>query len=159
MIRVLAILILLATIEVEAAVYRCEVDGKPVYTDRPCAAGASPHALPQLSTVPGAADEAGLAGDYDRRKAQQRKSHEEADADWFKLHEARKAEEVRMNEAVAEGRVLKDMTAAQVRRALGSPDEVERKSRVEEWTYGSGKARQIVVIENGRVTRVTGAKK
>ncbi|MGQ0701246.1 MAG: DUF4124 domain-containing protein [Panacagrimonas sp.] len=157
--RALALLLtLLAALSVQAAVYRCEVDGKPVYTDKPCAAGATPHPLPQFGTMPAARD-ANLAGDRDQRQEQQRKSRHKDDADWLKAHEARKAEEVRMNAAIAEGQVLKDMSADQVRRALGSPDEIERKSGVEEWSYGSGKTRQTVVIENGRVLRIAGKKK
>ena len=55
--RIILLLVsLLAVPAADAAVYRCTVDGKTVYTDRPCGAGAQPHGLSALSTVPAAAE-------------------------------------------------------------------------------------------------------
>lgn len=139
-----------------AEVYRCEVKGSPVYTDKPCRAGAVPRALPPLGTIP-PAETAKLPPRHALTGAA-RSAREKSDAAWLKQHEARRAQEARMSPAIAEGRVLKDMTPDQVRRALGGPDEVTRRAGSEEWIYGSGKSRQVVLIEKGRVTRISGRK-
>lgn len=156
--RIGALICCLVVVSVEAEVYRCEVAGKSVYTDKPCAAGAEPHAMPGLSTVPSEAD-ADLVKQYDQRREQDLKDKRKEDAEWLKAHEARRAEEERMSAAAAAGRVLKDMSADQVRLALGGPDEVERSADGEEWVYGSGKARQSIVFKQGRVVRISGKKK
>lgn len=149
---------LLVLLPAGAAVYRCEVGGKPVFTDQPCAAGARPHALEPLNTLPAAAD-ADLAKAHDTRAEKERRARDKDDAAWLKSHEAAKEREARINAAVAGKKVLKDMNPDEVRRALGSPDEVERREGREEWIYGSGKTRQTVVIENGRVVKIPSRKK
>lgn len=141
----------------QGAVYRCMVDGKPTYTDRPCAAGSAPHALPQISTLPSPGD-SDLAQDYDERLERQAKAREQEDRAWLKDHAARKDAEARMNTAINERRVLKDMSADQVRRALGSPDDVEREGGREQWVYGTGKQRRTVLFEGGRVVKSTGSR-
>lgn len=148
----------LVVLPVEAAVYRCEIDSKLVFTDQPCAAGAAAHQMPLITTVPAAGD-ADLAKEHDARIERGRVARDKEDAAWLKEHEESKAQEARMDAAIAEKKALKDMTPDQVRRALGSPDEVERKAGSEEWVYGSGKAKQAVLIENGRVVRISGRKK
>lgn len=156
--RIALLCLLLSVPPVEAAVYRCEVAGKRVYTDQPCAAGVAPHQMPQISTVPAAAD-ADLSKEHDARIERGRAARDKEDAAWLKEHGEAKEHEARMNAAIAERRALKDMTPDQLRRALGSPDEVERKSGSETWVYGSGKSKQTVLIENGRVVRISGKKK
>ena len=156
--RIWALIWCLAMPPLEAAVYRCEVAGQLVYTDKPCAAGVAPHAMPGLSTVPSGAD-ADLAKQYDQRRQQDLTDKRKDDAEWLKAYEMRRAEDERMGAAAAEGRVLKDMSADQVRRALGGPDEVARSADGEEWIYGSGKTRQAIVFKQGRVVRISGKKK
>lgn len=153
MLRAIATLYLLLVLPAGATVYRCEVAGRPVFTDQPCAAGATPHGMEPLNTLPAAGD-ADLAKAHDARAEKERRARDKNDAAWLKSHEAAKKREVRMSAAVADKRVLKDMNRDEVRRALGSPDEVERHQGREHWIYGSGKKRQIVVIENGRVVKI-----
>lgn len=141
----------------QAAVYRCMVDGKPTYTDRPCAAGSAPHALPPISTLP-SPGQSDLAQDYDERRERQTEVREQEDKAWLKDHAARKDRDARMNAAIAERRVIKDMSTDQVRRALGSPDEVQREGGREQWVYGTGKQRRTVQFEAGRVVKSTGKK-
>lgn len=148
--RCLALCWVLLALPADAAVYRCEVNGRPVYTDQPCGPNAAPHRLPAILSVP-AGDAADLARDSDARAERERAAHRNKDAAWLKSHEAAKAENARMDAAIAEHKVLKGMSADQVRRALGRPDEVERGPGTEQWTYGSGKARQIIDFENDRV--------
>lgn len=151
--RMLAVIMLTAPVWVaEAAVYRCMVDGKPTYTDQPCGAGARPHAMPGISTVP-SVGESDLAKDFDARRERESEAKEKDDKAWLEDHAERKETEARMNAAIAERKVLKDMSPDQVRRALGSPDEVERKGSSEEWIYGTGKQRRTVQFEGGKVVR------
>lgn len=156
--RTLLLLVsLLAAPAANAAVYRCMVDGQPVYTDQPCGKGATPHAMPAISTVP-SPGQSDLAKDHDARREREAEAKEKGDAAWLTSHAERKETEARMNAAIAERKVLKDMSTDQVRRALGSPDEVERKHGREEWVYGTGKQRRTVRFEAGRVTKQTGKK-
>lgn len=156
--RCLALCWVLLALQADAAVYRCEVNGRRVYTDQPCAPNAAPHELPGVLSVP-AGEEADLAGDYDARTERERASRKKEDAAWLKSHEAARAENARMDAAIAERKVLKGMSADQVRRALGRPDEVERGAGTEQWTYGSGKTRQVVNFENDRVKTAPAARK
>ena len=147
----MGLLCLLLALPAHAAVYRCEVEGRKLYLDRPCEAGGRPHALPALGVMP-AGGEVDLAMEHDARRDRQRAARDQDDAAWLKAHRARKAVESRMNAAISEHRVLKDMSADQVRRALGSPDEVKRNNGVERWTYVEGKKRRTVVLEDGKVS-------
>lgn len=137
------VLLLLPALSAQAEVYRCLVEGRPMYTDRPCAAGAVPHALPDISALPspGASD---LAREHDARRERELETRRQNDAAWLDDH--------------AERKVLKDMSADEVRRALGSPDEVERSGSREQWAYGAGKQRRTVVFEAGKVVKQTGKK-
>lgn len=151
------VLLLLPALSAQAEVYRCMVEGRAMYTDRPCAAGAVPHALPDISALPspGASD---LAREHDARRERELETRRQNDAAWLDDHAERKAREVRMAAAIAERKVLKDMSADEVRRALGSPDEVERSGSREQWAYGAGKQRRTVVFEAGKVVKQTGKK-
>lgn len=145
-------------LQASAAVYRCEIDGRMVYTDRPCATGAQPHTLPALSTVPseGTPD---LSRQHDERVQRERESRSRDDAAWLESHARRREQDARMEAAIAAGQVIKGMRADQVRRALGSPDEVERSQGSERWTYGAGRDKQAVDLEGGVVVRIGGRKK
>lgn len=147
--------LLLACATCPAAVYRCEAEGRTLYTDRPCAAGARPHVLPAIGRLP-AGEEADLAAAHDARRAQRRQERERADAAWLKAHAGRKAQAARVEAAIAERRVVKDMTPDQVRRALGSPDEVQRKDGRERWTWSQDGRRSSVVMEECKVVGTPG---
>lgn len=154
----LALLGMLLSLPADAAVYRCVVEGRPVYTDQPCGAQAAPYKLPGIHSLP-AGEEADLSRDHDERLDRERASHKKEDAAWLKEHESAKAEEERMRAAIAEHKVLKGMSSDQVRRALGGPDEVERGAGTEQWTYGSGKTRKVISFENDRVKTAPAAGK
>ncbi len=111
-----------------------------------------------LNTLPAAPD-ADLAKAHDTRAEKERRARDKDDAAWLKSHETAKDREARMSAAVADKKVIKDMNPDEVRRALGSPDEVERREGREEWIYRRGKSRQLVVIENGRVVKISSKKK
>lgn len=143
--------------QADGAVYRCEIDGRMTYTDRPCATGAQPHVLPELSTVP-SESALDLSRQHDERVERERESRASDDAAWLESHARRKEQEARMESAIAARQVIKGMRADQVRRALGSPDEVERSAGSERWIYGSGRQKRMVDLEDGVVVGTGGRK-
>lgn len=147
------LLALLCAPAVEAEVYRCDHNGQPVYTDRPCAAGAAPATLPSIngmSPQPAASD---LARDYDERRATESKEHREADAAWLQEHEARKAREDLIRSAMVQGRIIKGMRPEQVQRVLHSPTRIEGAgSESERWIYESGGEQRSIGFKDGVVS-------
>lgn len=135
-----------------AQVYRCEVDGKTVFTDRACAAGSVPHELPPLGQMP-AGEAADLAEDYDERRGRERENRDRANARWLQEHQRRKAEAERFEAAIRDGRTLKGMTPDHVRRALGRPDDIERSATSETWIYDDGRRRRALVFRDGQLSR------
>lgn len=139
----------------QAAVYRCVVEGRAIYTDRPCAVGATEHPLPELGAMP-SGEASGLARQHDERRQRERESRAQDDAAWLESHAQRKAQEARMEAAIRDRQVLKGMNSEQVRRALGSPDQVERRPGGERWVFGSGRNTRTVEFENAQVVRMGG---
>lgn len=135
----------------DAAVFRCMVEGRRLYTDRPCRAGDAPHALPWLGLAP-AGGQADLAAEHDQRRERMRDSHRRQDAAWLEANAERKAHERRMQGAISQKRAAPGMSADQVRRALGRPDAVERdRQGGERWTYRDGKKKRTVQLKDGKV--------
>jgi hypothetical protein len=144
-------------------VYKCEKDGKFVYTDQPCAPDAQPHALPSAIVVkPSGKSERELAKQHDARIRRDRAQRDKSDAAWVKEHESRKDREARVREAIIEHRAIKGMSADEVRQALGEPDKVSRSesygSDKETWTYREDGATRSVNFKNGEVSSI-GARK
>jgi hypothetical protein len=135
-----------------AAVFRCTVEGRALYTDLPCRAGEAPHALPRLGVMP-AGDQADLATAHDARRQRLRDAREADDAAWLGAHASRQAQERRMEEAIRQKRAAPGMSADQLRRALGRPDRVERDRDGEErWSYrAEGGRAKTVRLRDGKV--------
>ena len=140
------------SLRAEAAVYRCEQAGRTVYTDTPCAAGSEPMAERRPPTI-AAGGEADLAAAHDERRERELDSRGDADAQWLRLHEERKAEAARVRQGLVEGRVVAGMSAADVRHVRGAPDSIEPGAGVggERWVYRRDRKREVVQFENGRV--------
>lgn len=125
----------------QAEVYRCQKDGQPVYTDKPCAKGAKPADLPDINFVgtPGAQrSEREMAKDWDERVAKERKARDQADAAWLKEQESAADKEDRVRSALNARRVVKGMSEEQVRSVLGEPDATlvqEGRENVVIWSY------------------------
>lgn len=135
----------------EAAVFRCAVEGRTLYTDRPCRAGDAPYALPWLGTVPAGA-QADLASEHDARRERMRDARQRDDAAWLDAHSERRAHDRRMERAIREERPAPGMSADQVRRALGRPDAIKRDHKGgERWTYRDGKKQRTVRLQDGKV--------
>ncbi len=146
------------------SVYKCEKDGKIVYTDQPCSRQAQPHELPDAIVItPPAQSERELARQHDARIARVRSARNQADAKWLKDHEAKKDYEQRVRTAIIEHEIIKGMSADDVRRAAGEPDKVTRSeshgSPKESWTYTSGGETRTVNFKNGEVSSITKRRK
>lgn len=151
---ILILLPIMVCLTAQAAVYRCERNGGVVYTDQPCVGGSAPHRLPPVGVMPGTGpDAADVAKQYDERTAGEREARDKDNAAWNQQHEARAQAQEKFDLAIADKRVIKGMSADHVRRARGSPDEVERRPGGESWVYGSGKSRETVDFVDGRVVR------
>ncbi|MBI2383310.1 MAG: DUF4124 domain-containing protein [Gammaproteobacteria bacterium] len=161
--RIVALLLSIST-SASAEVYRCESQGKVTYTDRPCAAGAPPQALPAPTVVPRGQDERERAREYDRRIERERQARDRADAEWAEAHRARKERDEALRHARIAGKVVKGMDAGDVRSAWGEPAEITREERDgvvwERWTYRDGGAVRTVQFRGGEVhsTRRQGGK-
>lgn len=139
------------------AVYRCEQDGHLTYTDQPCAGGANATLLPgPVVTAPPTATERELARQHDTRLARDRAARDRADAKWLKDQKGLKDRAAAVRKAIIEHRVIRGMTADEVKSALGPPDRVQRSeshgSRKETWIYEGDGASRRVNFKNGEVS-------
>jgi hypothetical protein len=144
-----------------AAVYKCEINGKIEFSDRPCAPNAAPVNLDVAR--PNEADAA-------RAQERARENVEQADAlrqrEALEQEKARAESNIRLLELQRQG-VLKElawkkkiaigMTEDQVEKAWGKPTKINRtvsSSTVnEQWVYRRGDAyAQYVYLKNGVVT-------
>ena len=141
---------LLALIPVaQADIYRCEKDGKPMLTDRPCHAEAEPMVVREPNQVTATQGERRLAREYERRVERDRKARDQADREWIKQHDASETDARRIAKAVEQRKVVRGMKPEQVRAIYGVPDRVEtstvKGSDIEQWLYqgGSGGKRAV----------------
>ncbi len=142
-----------------AEVYRCVVGGVTQFSDRPCQAGDAPLAVPQANVMPADRAAAPLAEQHDRRVQAGREARDAEDAAWRQDHEARTAEAERLRAARVRGEVVRGMSAADVRRLLGTPTKIDsdRDARGlrERWSYAdSGAGRVTVTLRDGVVSDV-----
>lgn len=138
-------------------IYKCEDTGAVTFTDQPCAAGAVPYrASGPVVSAPPTASERQLAAQYDARLERDRSARDRADAKWLKEQRGLKDRAERVRKAIIEHRVIRGMTAAEVKQSLGEPDRVRRSethgSQKETWTYGMDGATRTVNFKNGEVS-------
>lgn len=155
--------LMLASGLARAEVYRCERDGKTVYTDRACHADAQPETVRAPNTVTATPGERKLARDFDRRVERDRKARDKADRVWMRQHSAAEADAARIRGAVDERRVVRGMTHDQVRMLLGTPAQtvssVARDADIERWTYRGDGGERVVTFRNGLVSSAGADKK
>ena len=136
----------------QAEVYRCEQDGLRVYSDRPCGADAEAIPLAPIGRMP-AQTASPLEGAYEARRARQQALRRRANQAWLDAHQQRRAREAAVRQAQFEKRVIAGMSEDEVRRAIGSPDEVRRSGASRIWLYtGRGRERRLR-FEAGRLVR------
>ena len=160
----IALAIVTVTTVTHAEVYRCEKDGKVIYTDQPCNAGAQPHDLPEAIVVqPPSKSERDLAKQHDARLQRDKSTRDKSDAKWLKEHQHKKDRAERVRAAIIRHDVIKGMTAAEVRSALGDPDKVVRSesdgSPKETWTYSDDAGSRTVNFKNDEVSGSSKRKK
>lgn len=145
-----------------AQVFKCTVDGKTVFSDRPCPSGADAQAVRIFDRGPTEADAA--AADQRAQQLREQLQAEEAARDELRRVRGEAALErmnltARSREAVAQRRVFVGMPAADARKSWGEPTRVNRTitagSDREQWVYrrASGKT-QYVYVEDGVVTAI-----
>jgi hypothetical protein len=138
-------------------VYKCQESGAITYTDRPCSPDAQATPMPGLIvSEPPPKSQRELARAWDQRIARERGDRDRADAEWLKQHHNRRDREARVRQAIVEHRVIKSMTADEVRQALGEPDHIDTGDSYgtakQTWTYLDDGARRTVNFKNGEVT-------
>lgn len=138
-------------------VYKCEEKGAITYTDQPCSTTADAHALPPVTVIqsPGPLERA-RARAHDENLAREQAERDRADAEWLKQHRNRRDREQRVRQAILGHKVIKSMTAAEVRQALGEPDRIDSGDSYgtakETWTYLLDGERRTVNFKDGEVT-------
>ena len=143
---------LIACFGARAEVYRCQQDGRTVYTDHPCAANAEPAELPPVTTVAPAAHAKGLADQFDRETRKEAAATRRARAETAAQYEQQHARDQAIRKALVEHRVIKGMTPGDVRRVLHAPTRIENEGGVtERWIYDDGGQRRTVVFKDGLV--------
>jgi hypothetical protein len=158
--RIIAMLLMLTAGAAQAAIYKCEVNGKTVMTDRPCAAHAQPERVlaPNSMEGPSAAGKK-LAQEYDRDVAAGRKARDQANKEWLKEHAAEDDKRERVRNGIVERKAVRGMSEGELRQALGNPARVGRtdtsKGITERWEYEFEDGRtQTVTVSNGEVAAV-----
>lgn len=146
----LAMLCVLGAVAARADVYRCTVDGKAVYTDKPCAVGAVPAQLPPVTTVDRQPLGTPLERQFDADARHEAEVKRRARIESVTVFEAGKAHADAVRRAIAAHRAIKGMTMAEVRQALGEPSEIAGSGAINErWNYFNGRDRQTLTFDNG----------
>ena len=159
------LLFLLPSLAPAQTVYKCQEAGKVTYTDRPCSATATASTLPMLVvTAPPSASQRALAHAHDERLARDEAERDAGDAAWLKEHARASDREERVRKAIIGHKVIKGMTAQEVRQSLGEPDSVGRSesfgSDKETWIYeADGGAKRTVSFKDQQVTTVSARQK
>ena len=151
------VVLLAAAVSGAPTVYKCEEGGAITYTDRPCSPTATAHELPGLIVAaPPSASARTLAREHDARIARDLAERDRTDAEWLKRHAEQRDREDRVRQAIIAHRVIKSMTMAEVRSALGDPEQVAGGESFgtdkETWTYHDvGGETRVVNFKNGEV--------
>lgn len=138
-------------------VYRCQQDGATVFSDRPCAPGAQPMALPEAVVIPAGprTDLLEAARQREQRERERGDQRREAEAQWQAQHAQEQAQIERVQRGRAQAQVVEGMTPADVRRIHGEPTVISRdargRSNRETWSYVLDEGRVTVVFVDGRV--------
>jgi hypothetical protein len=119
-------------------IYRCQVDGATVFSDKPCGAAAERIDVPPPMIMP-AGPKVDLLGEAERRDQRAAERKAKADAEWNAEYEARKAHEEKIRAARIADAIVTGMTPDEVRRLRGDPVTVATsqggKSQRMTWSY------------------------
>jgi len=119
-------------------IYRCQIDGRTVFSDKPCGAAAERIDVPPPMIMP-AGPKADLLGEAERRDQAAAARKAQAEAEWTAEYEARKAQEEKLRAARIADEIVTGMTPEDVRRLRGDPVTVATsqsgKSQRMTWSY------------------------
>lgn len=132
-----------------ANVYRCGTPQAPVYSDRPCVAGAEPLVVPAPNGM--APPRAPSTPKPDKAEADAARRLRQQNEAWLRDYAARREAEAALRKGVVESRVVPGMTPDQVERILNLPQARSQSGTTERWTYRNGNSTRIVVFRDGRV--------
>lgn len=126
-----------------SGVYKCTLEGRTVFTDRPCFSDEPPIDLPPVNheaAVPAPSGKE-LAKRYDQRISKGKAARDKADAAFVKQQQDASKRADTNRAAILDHRVLKGMTASEVKSALGEPDSIDASGT---WLFhGDGKRTTI----------------
>ncbi len=133
-----------------ADVYRCTAEGRTVYTDRPCVAGAAPAQLPSLTPIQPQSTDSALVRQFDADARRDAANKRKADDAWLRDHAARKARAEALRSAIIEHRLIKGMTMSEVRQSIGEPSQIQNQGTPSErWIYQNGRDRRTLAFTGG----------
>jgi len=156
-IRIVAVLLMSLVSElVSAQVFRCNVDGRMVYSDQPC--GSKPDVVriaPASSAPPAVVIQSDLLRQADERAAREAVRRKEALEEGERRRQAQKLRD-EMEEASREKSVTLGMDEQLVKGAWGEPDRINKsidgRGAWEQWIYERGRhKKQYVHFLNGKV--------
>ncbi len=121
-------------------IYRCQVDGATVFSDKPCGVSAERIDVPSPMLVPPpTGPKLDLLGEAERRDQRAAERKAKADAEWTAEYEARKTHEEKIRAARIADEIVTGMTSEEVRRLRGDPVTVATsqngKSQRMTWSY------------------------
>lgn len=147
----------LPAVSAEAAVYKCRIDGRLSFSDKPCRAEQAPAALP-AAVVVASGPRADLLGAHQRRRQRLAEANSQASQDWLENYQQRKAQAERVRAGVVGGKVVRGMDARDVQFVLGQPDRVSSTSsggsERQQWTYLEQGRSTVVKFHDGSVASV-----
>ncbi|WP_169577719.1 DUF4124 domain-containing protein [Sinimarinibacterium sp. CAU 1509] len=121
-------------------VYRCQVDGATVFSDKPCGDSAERIDVPPpMILPPPSGPKVDLLGEAERRDQRAAERKAKADAEWTADYQARKEQEEKLRAARIADEIVTGMTPEDVRRMRGDPITVATsqsgKSQRMTWSY------------------------
>lgn len=145
MILSVAILSLIPTLS-SAAIYKCDIDGQPVFSDSPCGEDAREIDHEPAPAIGGRFD---TGTDAEFYKPEKRTSKSSSDSCPY-------IDSTRMRRLIVQNKITRGMRSADVRRSWGAPSSVNT-GRTTQWAYHyPDYSSSYVYFKNGCVTNWSG---
>ncbi len=126
------------------------VDGKTFYTDTPCQPGATPVPLPPITPIDRQPTSTPMTRQFDAEARRDAATKRKADEASSKAYAANKAHEEAVRSAIIEHRLIKGMSASELRQSIGEPTRIDYEGTPSErWLYQNGRDRRMLIFTNG----------
>jgi hypothetical protein len=133
-----------------AEVYRCTVDGKTIYTDKPCQPGAAPTTLPPITSIDRQPTSTPMTRQFDVDARREAASNHNANSARLDAYAAQKAHDDAVRSATIAHRVIMGMTVSEVRQSIGEPTRIDFEGTPNErWIYQNGRDCHTLSFANG----------